>query len=101
MAESVEAIKDAAFQLFAKQGYAATSVEEIVAKAGLSRSTFFRTIGSKEAVIFPDHGRLFDLVEARLSACTESSALAAVSDAVRLVLFTTWPRESELGSATG
>lgn len=87
MTETSEVIRDAAFRLFGERGYDATSVEEIVAAAGVSRSTFFRMFGSKEAVIFPDHDRLLASVEARLRASTQTSAIAAVSDAVRLVLF--------------
>jgi AcrR family transcriptional regulator len=87
VSETHELIRDAAFRLYAEFGYDATSVDEIVAAAGVSRSTFFRTFGSKEAVIFPDHDLLLASVEARLRASTESSAIAAISDAVRLVLF--------------
>lgn len=87
MTETSEVIREAAFRLFGERGYDATSVEEIVTAAGVSRSTFFRTFGSKEAVIFPDHDRLLASVEARLRASTQTSAIAAVSDAVRLVLF--------------
>lgn len=82
-----ESIVDAAFRLFADKGYDATSVDEIAEAAGISRSSFFRSFGSKEAVIFPDHDALLAAVEARLAASTETSAIAAVSDAVRLVLF--------------
>ncbi|PVG80632.1 TetR family transcriptional regulator [Nocardioides gansuensis] len=87
MAETTEVIQEAAFRLFAQRGYADTSVDEIVAAAGVSRSTFFRAFRSKESVIFPDHDRLLAQVEARLASSTQSSALAAVSDAVRLVFF--------------
>jgi AcrR family transcriptional regulator len=87
MTETSEVIREAAFRLFGERGYDATSVEEIVAAAGVSRSTFFRMFGSKEAVIFPDHDRLLASVGARLRASTQTSAIAAVSDAVRLVLF--------------
>ena len=87
MTETSEVIREAAFRLFGERGYDATSVEEIVAAAGVSRSTFFRTFGSKEAVIFPDHDRLLASVADRLRASTQTSAIAAVSDAVRLVLF--------------
>jgi AcrR family transcriptional regulator len=85
--ETSEQIRQVAFRLFSEHGYDATSVEAIVAGAGVSRSTFFRVFGSKEAVIFPDHDQLLAAVEARLRASTQTSALAAVSDAVRLVLF--------------
>lgn len=87
VAETSEQIRQVAFRLFSEEGYDATSVEAIVAGAGVSRSTFFRAFGSKEAVIFPDHDRLLAAVDARLRASTQTSALAAVSDAVRLVLF--------------
>jgi len=82
-----DTIQDAAFRLFAANGYDSTSVEEIAALAGVSRSTFFRLFGSKETVIFPDHDRLLAAVDARLQASTAESGIAAVSDAVRLVLF--------------
>jgi len=80
-------IVDAAFALFEQQGYARTSVDEIAARAGVSRSSFFRQYGSKESVIFPDHDALLRAVEERLAASTDQSAIGAVSDAVRLVLF--------------
>lgn len=82
-----ETITEAAFRLFASQGYAATSVDDIAAAAGVSRSTFFRTYGSKEAVVFPDHDQLLRLVEERLHATSADAALAAVTEAVKVVLF--------------
>ncbi len=82
-----DAIVDAAFELFEQHGYERTSVDEIAARAGVSRSSFFRQYGSKESVIFPDHDSLLRAVEERLAASSERSAIGAVSDAVRLVLF--------------
>lgn len=82
-----ETIRAAAFRLFADQGYDVTTVDEIVRAAGVARSTFFRLFGSKEAVIFPDHEALLRRLEDRLFASTAESALHAVSDAVRIVLF--------------
>jgi len=82
-----DVITDAAFTLFARQGYDATSVEDIAGAAGVSRSTFFRSFGSKEAVIFPNHDELLVRVESRLQSSHEDSALAAVIDAVKIVLF--------------
>lgn len=87
MAGARERIADAAFRLFAVQGYEATAVEDIAAAAGVSRSTFFRSFGSKEAVIFPDHDALLDRLEERLRTTHSDSALAAVTDAVKIVLF--------------
>lgn len=79
-------IVDAAFRLFTEDGYESTSVDDIAAAAGVSRSTFFRSYGSKEAVVFPDHDVILGLVEDRLRVSHEDSALAAVTDAVKIVL---------------
>lgn len=87
MSSTADRIVDAAFTLFEQRGYEATSVEDIAERAGVSRSTFFRHYGSKESVIFPDHDALLRSIEDRLAASTEQSAIAAVSDAVRIVLF--------------
>ncbi|GAA0241165.1 helix-turn-helix domain-containing protein [Cryptosporangium japonicum] len=82
-----DTIAEAAFGLFATRGYEETSVEDIAAAAGVSRSTFFRAYGSKEAVIFPDHDELLRRVEERLRSTTADSALKAVTEAVKIVLF--------------
>jgi AcrR family transcriptional regulator len=86
MATGRDAIVEAAFRLFATRGYEATSVEDIAAEARVSRSTFFRAFGSKEAVVFPDHDQILAHVEQRLSSSSASSALTAVTDAVKVVL---------------
>lgn len=49
------AVVAAALELFERQGFEATSVEQIAQAAGLSRSTFFRQFGGKEDVVFADH----------------------------------------------
>jgi AcrR family transcriptional regulator len=87
MATGREEIADAAFRLFAIRGYEATAVDDIAAEAGVSRSTFFRSFGSKEAVIFPDHDVLLGRVEERLRTSPSDAGLAAVTDAVKIVLF--------------
>ncbi|MDT0156468.1 helix-turn-helix domain-containing protein [Microbacterium sp. ARD32] len=50
----------AALELFAAQGFEATSVEQIAKAAGVSRSTFFRQFGGKEDVVFTDHEHMLD-----------------------------------------
>jgi AcrR family transcriptional regulator len=50
--ETRKALIESALKLFGENGFGATSVDEIAARAGVSRSTFFRYFGSKEAVIF-------------------------------------------------
>ncbi|MFE2021847.1 TetR/AcrR family transcriptional regulator [Streptomyces sp. NPDC059499] len=79
-------LAEAAFALFDEGGYDRTTVDDIAERAGLGRTTFFRHYRSKEDVIFPDHDRLLDLIRDRLATSSHSTALVAVSDAVRLVL---------------
>jgi AcrR family transcriptional regulator len=79
-------LAQAAFDLFNERGYEQTTVDDIAERAGLSRATFFRNYRSKEDVIFPDHDRLIEKVRDRLQSSSHATALAAVSDAVRLVL---------------
>ncbi|GAA3930092.1 helix-turn-helix domain-containing protein [Microbacterium soli] len=50
----------AALDLFARQGFEQTSVEQIAKAAGVSRSTFFRQFGGKEDVVFVDHEQMLD-----------------------------------------
>ncbi|MFF1882546.1 TetR/AcrR family transcriptional regulator [Pseudarthrobacter sp. NPDC058196] len=74
----------AAIELLAKQGFDATSVEELAEASGMSRSTFFRRFGSKEDVVFADHERILQQVNNRL-ADSRLEPLAAVADAALLV----------------
>ncbi|MEV5411123.1 TetR family transcriptional regulator [Thermopolyspora sp. NPDC052614] len=79
-------LAEAAVALFDENGYDATTVDDIAARAGVSRSTFFRYYRSKEDAIFPDHDALLAQVDARLRASTAGTAIVAITDAVRLVL---------------
>ncbi|GAA3204617.1 helix-turn-helix domain-containing protein [Microbacterium terregens] len=54
------AVVAAALELFERQGFEATSVEQIARAAEVSRSTFFRQFGGKEDVVFADHEVLLD-----------------------------------------
>ena len=74
----------AAIDVFTRQGYDATTVDDLADAVELSRSTFFRRFGSKEDVVFADHELLLNRVESFL----ESSSLPpleAVCAAGRLV----------------
>lgn len=85
-------LRQAAFELFEQQGYEATTVDQIADRAGVGRSTFFRTFGSKEDVIFPQHSAVLSSVGDRLAAAGRRSAAdprvvpEAAADAARIVL---------------
>jgi AcrR family transcriptional regulator len=79
-------LRRAAFSLFEERGYEQTTVDDITERAGLGRTTFFRSYRSKEDVIFPDHDRILEQIKDRLATSSHGTALVAVSDAVRLVL---------------
>jgi len=49
-----ERLRDAAMQLFAERGFDATTVPDIVERAGVTRRTFFRHFGDKREVFFGD-----------------------------------------------
>ena len=86
MTETRDRMVDAAFSLFDEQGYDATTVEQIVERAGVSRSTFFRAFGSKEDVIFPRHDAVQSRIAARLATGTRETLMLAVTEAASLVL---------------
>lgn len=82
-----DALVAAAFQLFLERGYEQTTVDDIVALAGVGRRSFFRYFPSKEDVVFPDHERCLADMTAFLTASEEThEPVRRVCDAARLVL---------------
>jgi AcrR family transcriptional regulator len=82
-----DALIAAAFELFLERGYEATTVDDIVAQAGVGRRSFFRYFPSKEDVVFPDHERcLIDMTEFLAAGNDDEDPVARVCDAARLVL---------------
>jgi AcrR family transcriptional regulator len=82
-----DALVAAAFQLFLERGYEQTTVDDIVALAGVGRRSFFRYFPSKEGVVFPDHERCLTDMTAFLGDGTgEEEPVRKVCDAARLVL---------------
>lgn len=61
------AVMAAALDLFDRQGFEATSVEQIAQAAGVSRSTFFRQFGGKDDVVFADHELLLEMLRSELA----------------------------------
>src|SRR4051812_38846372 len=82
-----DALVAAAFQLFLERGYEQTTVDDIVALAGVGRRSFFRYFPSKEDVVFPDHERcLIDMTAFLAASDPGCDPLERVCEAVRLVL---------------
>ncbi|MFD6497519.1 TetR family transcriptional regulator [Streptomyces sp. NPDC060188] len=83
-----DALVGAAFQLFLERGYEGTTVDDIVALAGVGRRSFFRYFPSKEDVVFPDHERCLADMKAFLDEedGTTDDPVRRVCDAARLVL---------------
>ncbi|MDF3299006.1 TetR family transcriptional regulator [Streptomyces tropicalis] len=82
-----DALVAAAFRLFTERGYEQTTVDDIVALAGVGRRSFFRYFPSKEDVVFPDHERCLADMTAFLTAGTDADEpVRRVCDAARLVL---------------
>jgi AcrR family transcriptional regulator len=82
--QTKQALERAAFDLFARQGYVETTVEDIAAAAQVSRASFFRYFGSKEDVLATDD----DQRRARFMAAftgqpADRPVLAAIKAAVR------------------
>jgi AcrR family transcriptional regulator len=82
-----DALVGAAFQLFLERGYEETTVDDIVALAGVGRRSFFRYFPSKEDVVFPDHERcLADMTAFLAEEAGAEDPVRRVCDAARLVL---------------
>lgn len=75
----------AAFDVFSEHGYDAATVEDIAARAGVNRRTFFRHFKTKEDVIFPDHDQLLAKVAEHLATHRTDPPLDALCAAVRIV----------------
>ncbi|MFI1358845.1 TetR family transcriptional regulator [Streptomyces sp. NPDC020898] len=82
-----DALVAAAFQLFLERGYEQTTVDDIVALAGVGRRSFFRYFPSKEDVVFPDHERcLADMTAYLADSPEDAEPVGRVSAAARMVL---------------
>jgi AcrR family transcriptional regulator len=60
------AIHDAGMRLFAEQGYAATTIDQIAEAANVSRATVFGYFAAKEDIVFGDAPAAFEHLRASL-----------------------------------
>jgi len=73
----------AAVELFARQGYAATSVQQIVEAAGVTKGAMYHYFESKDDLLFGIYDRLLTLQKARLDEITARGG--AVDDVLRTI----------------
>ncbi|WGX98431.1 TetR/AcrR family transcriptional regulator [Nocardioides sp. L-11A] len=76
----------AAFELFESQGYDGTTVDDIAARAGTGRSTFFRHFPTKDDVVLPDHEALLRRIDQRLATASIAGQEVALREAAGIVL---------------
>jgi mycofactocin system transcriptional regulator len=76
-------LEQAAFALFAAQGFDATTVDEIAAAVGIGRRTFFRYFPSKNDIPWGAFEDELDRMRIRLKACPPEVPLM---DAIRVAL---------------
>lgn len=77
-----ERLERAALELFLEQGFAATTVPQITARAGLTTRTFFRHYADKREVVFGGVDYLQDLLVSKVTAAPAADApMEAVASA--------------------
>ncbi len=73
---------DAAMSLFGEHGYAATTVDEIAARAGVTARTFFRHFPDKEEALFAEDDEMLPLMLAAIGDSTEPVTAEALMQRV-------------------
>jgi len=64
---SRQMLEDAATELFLENGYAGTTVDQIAARAGVSRNTFFNYFASKSELLWLEVDEALDALAAQLA----------------------------------
>lgn len=78
-ASSRETLAEAASELFLEQGYEATSIAEIAARAGVSRSSFFNYASSKGALLWGGLDERLEALERDLDAQPPRAAVGRIA----------------------
>ena len=79
-------LAEAALDLFESQGFDSTTVDQIVGRAGVSKTTFFRHFRTKEEVIFPDHATTLADIATMFELSADTDRLSTVYSGARHVL---------------
>lgn len=86
-AETREALRAAAHQLFAAKGFAQTTIDDITDAADVSRRTFFRYYGSKDELLRADVADLLPVMIAALRARpVDETPFTAILGALRTLI---------------
>jgi AcrR family transcriptional regulator len=93
-----ERLQQAALELFAEQGFAATTVPEITARAGLTTRTFFRHFADKREVLFADDAEVPAIVGHMMAEAPPSAEpMALILQGLRTIAETRFePRRAAL-----
>jgi AcrR family transcriptional regulator len=84
MTSARERVLDAAVELFATQGYSATTVSQVIERAGLTKGGFYHHFASKDELLYEVYG---DLISRQAAAMDEIFARGlARADALRLFI---------------
>jgi AcrR family transcriptional regulator len=79
--ELARSVANAAVDLFEQRGFSATTIDDIAAAAGISRTTFFRYCATKEAAVLVDDAGLEAELYAAASAVSPRRALGELQSA--------------------
>jgi AcrR family transcriptional regulator len=79
---SAAVLADAAEELFLEQGYGRTTIDQIAARAGVSRGTFFNYFTAKSDVMWLELDSAVQDIPGLLASSTESSPVRAVEAAL-------------------
>ena len=83
-------LEQAAIELFAAQGYEETTVEQIAAAAGVTRSTLFRLFGDKRAILSGGQNGLASWLHDRIQRVPSGRTAIEAVDAALVDLESTW-----------